>query len=103
MGIRPFKPLLFFMTWALSLQAAETVKTTFDDYFSNALSNHRVPGAAVSIIENGKPVYERGFGVLNVDTKAPINEGTLFQMNSVSKVFTAAVLLKLMEENRISP
>ncbi|MFO8100307.1 MAG: serine hydrolase domain-containing protein, partial [Salinibacter sp.] len=48
------------------------------------------PGAAFMIIQNGKAVYEKSFGVCNINTNVQVNSFTSFQIGSITKTFTAA-------------
>jgi D-alanyl-D-alanine carboxypeptidase len=60
------------------------------------------PGAAVIITEHGKTVYERGRGLADVATKTPISPTTVFRIGSITKQFSAAVLLQLAHEGKLS-
>ena len=60
------------------------------------------PGGAVLIAKNGKVIYERGFGVEDINTKKPIGTNTLFNVGSISKTFVAFGILKLAKENKLS-
>lgn len=60
------------------------------------------PGAAVGIVENGKLVYERYFGLANLSDKTPINDSTNFNIGSITKQFTAFAILQLVEAKKIS-
>ncbi len=60
------------------------------------------PGAAVIITRGGRVVYAAGRGLADVDTRAPITPDTVFRLGSIVKQFTAATILKLVEEGRVS-
>jgi CubicO group peptidase (beta-lactamase class C family) len=60
------------------------------------------PGAAIIVTEGGKTVYERGRGLANVETKTPITPDTVFRIGSITKQFSAAVLLQLIHEGKLS-
>ncbi|CAN5646856.1 hypothetical protein BH23CHL5_BH23CHL5_25290 [soil metagenome] len=59
-----------------------------------------VPGIAVGVLHDGQAEFA-GFGVANVETGAPVAPETLFQVGSISKVFTATLLMTLVDEGRI--
>jgi D-alanyl-D-alanine carboxypeptidase len=65
------------------------------------LAETRCPGAAVLVISDGAVVFERGFGVASVETRAPVTSDMLFRVGSLTKMFTAAAILELAEEGRI--
>lgn len=60
------------------------------------------PGAAIIVTEGGKPVYERGRGLANIQAKTPITPATVFRIGSITKQFSAAVVLQLAAEGRLS-
>lgn len=60
------------------------------------------PGAALLIMKGDKVVYEKGFGLADMQTKAPITPDTFFNLASVSKQFTASAVMQLQEEGKLS-
>lgn len=58
-------------------------------------------GAGVAIVKNDKVVFAKGFGAANIETGAPITPDTLFQIGSITKTFTAAMILSLAEEGKL--
>lgn len=60
-----------------------------------------VPGMSVVVMQDGEIVYSGGFGVRDLETGAPVDGDTIFQLASVSKAFTAAALAILVDEGRI--
>ncbi|GGG96772.1 D-Ala-D-Ala carboxypeptidase [Polaribacter pacificus] len=55
----------------------------------------------VSIFENGKETYQKSIGFMNVQSKKRANAATKFRIGSISKTFTAAVILQLMDEGKL--
>ena len=60
------------------------------------------PGGAVLVAKDGKIVYEKGFGVTDINTKEKITPQTLFNVGSISKTFVAFGILQLAKENKLS-
>lgn len=60
------------------------------------------PGAAVIVTENGRTVYAAGRGLADVERKLPITAATHFRLGSITKQFTAAAILKLAEQGKLS-
>lgn len=60
------------------------------------------PGGAVLIAHNNKVVYQKGFGIADIQTKEPITTKTLFNIGSISKTFVAYGVLQLAKENKLS-
>lgn len=59
------------------------------------------PGVAVAVVKDGRIVHERGFGVRSLDTRAPVDEHTLFGIASVSKSFASATVARLVADGRL--
>lgn len=59
------------------------------------------PGAVIGIVKEGQIIYQKAFGVSNVNTQIPINYSTIFQMASITKTFTSTALLIACEKNSI--
>ena len=60
-----------------------------------------VPGLSMVLIRDGKIHWHRGFGVKNVDTKARINDATVFETASLTKPALAYAALKLVDAGRL--
>ena len=60
------------------------------------------PGCGVAISDAGRVVYERGFGLADVEAGIPMMPTTVVDVASVSKQFTAAALLLLVGEGRVA-
>lgn len=71
-----------------------------DAFVTRSLPVFKVPGAAVAVIENGKIVHLKGYGVRSIATNEPVDENTIFQMASVSKTFTATLAATLVQAGK---
>jgi CubicO group peptidase (beta-lactamase class C family) len=65
------------------------------------IADHQVPGAALAIVKDGRLVYVRGFGFADRKQGCPVNPRSLFRIASVSKPFTAAAIMGLVEKGRL--
>jgi CubicO group peptidase (beta-lactamase class C family) len=72
-----------------------------DAALERVLQEFAIPGLAVGIVENGEPVYMRGFGVRYKDTDQPVNTHTLFHVASITRTFTAAAIMQLAEHGQL--
>jgi CubicO group peptidase (beta-lactamase class C family) len=73
----------------------------FDAFVSNTLKTFDVPGISVAIVKDGQVVLERGYGVRDRESHAPVDAHTLFAIASNTKAFTAASLQMLAEEGKL--
>lgn len=60
-----------------------------------------VPGAAVMVIKNGEIIFQKGYGLANIESNQPVNETTNFRLASVTKQFTAVSILLLIEREKL--
>ncbi|MDB6055668.1 MAG: hypothetical protein JWN25_3191 [Verrucomicrobiales bacterium] len=60
-----------------------------------------VPGVSLLLIEDGRPVWRRGFGVRDTLLKVPVDDTTVFEAQSMSKPVFAYAAMKLCERGRI--
>jgi CubicO group peptidase (beta-lactamase class C family) len=60
------------------------------------------PGCGVAIGRNGQLVYERGYGLANLELGVPIAPTSVFEAASISKQFTAMSVMLLVERGRLS-
>src|SRR5262245_31407939 len=61
------------------------------------MKNTNTPGVAVAVIRGDAVVFAKGFGVASVETKNPVSTDTLFQIGSLTKVFTSTAVLTAAE------
>jgi CubicO group peptidase (beta-lactamase class C family) len=66
------------------------------------LAEKKAPGAAVAIIDGDKVIYSKGFGLANIETGTPVTTATLFQTGSVTKPFTAAMILGMSKDGLLT-
>jgi len=60
------------------------------------------PGCAVAVIRDGKTVFEKAYGMADLDHDVAITTGSVFHVASVSKQFTAAAVALLAQQGRLS-
>ncbi len=60
------------------------------------------PGCAVGIFKDGQIVYKHGYGMANLNDDVPITPATVFHVASMSKQFTAASILLLAQQGKLS-
>jgi CubicO group peptidase (beta-lactamase class C family) len=70
-----------------------------DQIFSQ-FNNHG-PGCAIALIEHGKIIYARGYGMADLDHDIAITPSTVFQAASLAKQFTAMALMLLVERDKL--
>ncbi|HWB05493.1 MAG TPA: serine hydrolase [Verrucomicrobiales bacterium] len=99
----PFISRLLFITFAVTRFA--TAEVSLEDGIKarlGELTKKELPGVAVLVARDGKVAFQGGFGMADVDRKTPVTVETKFRIGSVTKQFTAAAILKLAEEGKLS-
>ncbi|RYG21234.1 MAG: class A beta-lactamase-related serine hydrolase [Chitinophagaceae bacterium] len=71
-----------------------------DELLKNYEGNN--PGAALAIIKNGKVIYTKSYGLSNLESNINVTEQSNFRLASVSKQFTAAAILQLIQKNKLT-
>lgn len=84
---------------ALALPA--TFKADADAIIAKAVPEGG-PGVSVIVTENGKVAYRADRGLANVEGKVAIAPGTSFRYASITKQFTAAAILKLVDQGKVA-
>ena len=76
------------------------IATKIDSLLSHYNGNE--PGVAIGLVKNNQLIYEKYFGLANLDYGIPIHKETSFHVASVSKQFTAFAILLLEDEGKLS-
>jgi len=104
--------LVFFMSQIGTLFAqGEALKPTdeqlkkiladFDQYSAKAMVDWKIPGMAIGIVQDGKLIFAKGYGVKTLGSNDPVSEDTIFQIGSTSKAFTVTLSAMLADEGKI--
>jgi CubicO group peptidase (beta-lactamase class C family) len=71
-----------------------------DETVAKAMEEHNVPGAVVGVLHEAE-AYTSGLGITNVDHPLQVTEGTLFQIGSITKTFTATAIVRLAVQGKV--
>lgn len=96
--------LIFIFTlmlpFTLFAQKGATTEQRIDELFASF--HNEMPGVAVAVSLDGKLIYNKAFGLANLEYSVPNTTATIFEAGSVSKQFVAASVLLLTKEGRLS-
>src|SRR5688572_9213034 len=81
-------------------QAAKTKSAKIDEVMSLA-NKYRQFNGAVLVAENGKVIYKKGVGLANMEWNIPNTPETRFRLGSITKQFTATVILQLVDQGKV--
>ncbi|MGH9502462.1 MAG: serine hydrolase domain-containing protein [Terriglobales bacterium] len=71
------------------------------DQIFAGLKSENLPGAAVLVIDNGRTVFERGYGVADLRSRRKVDEHTNFRLASCTKQFTAMAIMLLVHDGKL--
>jgi CubicO group peptidase (beta-lactamase class C family) len=83
-------------TNALAQQNVQKIDGLMKQYYDYGQFN-----GSILVAEKGKIIYEKGFGMANMEWGIPNQPDTKFRIGSVTKQFTATLILQLVEEGKI--
>jgi CubicO group peptidase (beta-lactamase class C family) len=78
------------------------INQSIDDVISSAVAASGAPSVSVAVVQNGQIAYAKAFGKANVAEDRAATAATRYAIGSVSKQFTAAALLLLAEQGKLS-
>jgi D-alanyl-D-alanine carboxypeptidase len=88
---------------AASAARAQTVDPAqVDSMIRKTVSDKQIVGLSVGVMQNGKVILAKGYGVSDIATRQPVTPNTMFGIGSVTKQFTCTALLMLAEEKKLS-
>ena len=98
-ALRFFVLILLVLGFFVNTQAVDF--SELDKLVPEELKQKNTPGAVIVVISGDQVVYQKAFGVANVETNAPMQTEMLFRLGSTTKMFTAAALVALSEKDKI--
>lgn len=82
---------------------AKEVEAFLDSFFAQDAIKQKAGAAAVTVVQDGKVLVSKGYGETDQTSKSPVDASrSAFRIASVSKVFTAAAVMQLVDQGKIS-
>ena len=85
-----------------SLAATSLIGAQADAAAATSQAAALAPGFSIAVLRDGRIVYAKGFGFSNVAKKTAASADTPYAVGSISKQFTAAAVLLLMQDGKLS-
>jgi len=93
--------LLVIWGQAVVLASSERIQT-FEQKIESLREELNIPGISVAILQGEEIIFEKGFGYADVENKIPATENTPYHIASLTKPFAAAIIMQLVEENKLN-
>src|SRR4028119_1788703 len=90
-----------FVLFVLTLMAfAQESAKQIDDLMQKYVENGQFNGS-VLVAENGKVIFKKGYGMANMEWAIPNTPDTKFRLGSITKQFTAMLIMQLVEQGKL--
>lgn len=87
---------------ARGMSMTATEYSRLAEFTATAVTSKATPGVALAVWRNGKETYSSYTGHANLETGTPVTENSIFRIGSLTKQFTAAMVLKLAAQGKLS-
>ncbi len=94
--------LFVFFTVCTTFAQPTFVKDSLDVFIEREMKTWQIPGLAIAILKDGKPVVMKGYGVRELGKPEKVDENTLFMIGSNTKAFTGTALCLLESEKKLT-
>lgn len=75
---------------------------TFEEYAQQLVDEHQIPDAVIGIAKDGKPIYQKGFGFSDTESRHADTADTVYGIGSITKSFTCVAIMQLQEAGKLS-
>ena len=102
---RAFLAIIFLATPCLAQQLSREDRAAavkIDRVVNQQMLANKIPGVSLAILRKGKIILLKSYGLANVEHRVPVKPETVFQSGSMGKQFTAAAVMLLVQENKLS-
>jgi len=90
------------LSFAQRIDRSKFINDSLDYYINRALTNWRIPGAAVCIVKDNKIVMMKAYGIKELGQPDKVDINTLFMIGSNTKAFTATSLAILQTQGKLN-
>lgn len=73
-----------------------------DNYINKFLQRWEIKGGSLAVMRDGKLIYAKGYGWADEECKVEMNSGHIFRVASLSKLVTAAAIMKMAEDSLLT-
>jgi len=94
-------PLLLLVGLLLPMMSAQACADAVDEFLAAEIQKRHLPALAVAVVRDGQIIKTAAFGLADLELNVPATPKTVFQIQSITKTFTAAAILLLADEGKL--
>ena len=83
-------------------EPARSAAAGVDEYVRAQMERQHIPGLSLAVVKDGRVVYQNAYGLADLELNVPVTADTVFQIQSVTKPFTATAIMMLVEEGKVA-
>jgi D-alanyl-D-alanine carboxypeptidase len=83
------------------LQPSVSCGDEVDDYVRGQMTKQHIPGLSLAVVKNEELMKASGYGLANVELNVPAQPETVYQIQSITKTFTATAVMLLANEGKV--
>jgi CubicO group peptidase (beta-lactamase class C family) len=102
MKIKRASLLVFQLLFLAAFTFAQNNVELLDKYVESARKQWNVPGLSIVVVQDGKVLFAKGYGVRELGRNEPVTTDTLFGAMSTTKAMTVACLAMLVDEGKVN-
>jgi D-alanyl-D-alanine carboxypeptidase len=99
---RPWIAALFLLVLLARGASAQSALASQIDAVMTSVFVADQPGAAAIVVKDGKVVYRKAIGMASMELGVPLQPDTVFRLGSITKQFTAAAVMLLVQDGKIA-
>ena len=85
---------------ALLLQTADP-SARADAFVREQMAARKIPGLAVAVVQDGRVVFERAYGLANIELGVPVTPATRFIIASATKAWASTGIMMLVQQGKV--
>ena len=93
-------PVVTFI-WMLGLLTGPARANDINDFIQIKMAEKHIPGLQLAVVNKGELVLSNSYGLANLQDQIAVQNDTLFNIASITKVFTGVLVLQLAEQGKI--
>jgi CubicO group peptidase (beta-lactamase class C family) len=94
--------LIAILLLAATTQSHADLAAQIDQLMNEAVRSGPAAGASIAVVKDGETIIAKGYGFANIELESPASANTVYHIDSITKHLTAAAILQLVEQKKLS-